>query len=62
MGILGIMQVQGRNNSLAIMPVIKYQSLRTILAFACEEGIHVYHMGVKSTFLNGDLEEEVFME
>jgi hypothetical protein len=41
---------------------MKYQSLRTILALACEEGMHVHQMDVKTAFLNGDLEEEVYME
>ena len=33
-----------------------------ILAYACSERIKVYQMDVKSTFLNGGLEEEVFIE
>ena len=41
---------------------MKYQSLRTILALACEEGMHVHQMDVKTAFLNGNLEEEVYME
>eukprot|EP00253_Pinus_taeda_P024670 PITA_24670 len=32
------------------------------LAFACSKGFNVYQMDVKSTFLNGDLKEEVYME
>jgi allantoicase len=41
---------------------MKYQSLRTILALACEEGMHIHRMDVKTAFLNGNLEEEVYME
>ena len=33
-----------------------------ILAYACSERIKVYQMDVKSTFLNGELEEEVYIE
>jgi hypothetical protein len=32
------------------------------LAFACHKRFKVYQMDVKSTFLNGDLEEEVYVE
>ena len=60
--ILGNMQVEGRDYSETFAPVMKYQSLRTILALACEEGMHVHQMDVKTAFLNGDLEEEVYME
>jgi hypothetical protein len=33
-----------------------------ILAYACSNNIKVYQMDVKSTFLNGELEEEVYIE
>jgi hypothetical protein len=33
-----------------------------ILAYACSKNIKVYQMDVKSTFLNGELEEEVYIE
>ncbi len=32
------------------------------LAYACSINIKVYQMGVKSTFLNGEFEEEVYIE
>jgi hypothetical protein len=33
-----------------------------ILAYACSKNIKVYQMDVKSVFLNGELEEEVYIE
>jgi hypothetical protein len=36
------------------------QSEELILAYACSKKIKVYHMDVKSTFLNGELESMVF--
>jgi hypothetical protein len=33
-----------------------------LLAYACSKYVKVYHMDVKSTFLNGELEEEVYIE
>jgi hypothetical protein len=32
-----------------------------LLALAAQEGWHVHHMDVKSTFLNDDLKEEVYV-
>ena len=60
--ILGNMQVEGEDYTETFAPVMKYQSLRTILALACEEGMHIHQMDVKTAFLNGDLNEEVYME
>jgi hypothetical protein len=38
------------------------EAVRLILAYACSKKIKVYHMVVKSSFLNGELEEEVYIE
>jgi hypothetical protein len=32
------------------------------LSYSCHKKFKVYQMDVKSTFLNGDLKEEVYME
>jgi hypothetical protein len=37
------------------------ESVRLLLTLAGQEGWHVYHMDIKSTFLNGDLKEEVYV-
>jgi hypothetical protein len=38
------------------------EAIKLILAYACSKRIKVYQMDVKSTFLNGELEEEVYIE
>ena len=38
------------------------EGVRTLLAYAAYKGFKVYQMDVKSTFLNGILEEEVCIE
>jgi len=43
----------------AFMPVARLEFVRVLLALAAQEGWSVHHMDVKSTFLNGDLKEEV---
>ena len=37
-------------------------TIRTVLVIAAQNKWHVYQMDVKSTFLNGYLEEEVYVE
>jgi hypothetical protein len=38
------------------------EAIRFLLAYACSKNVKVYHMDVKSAFLNGELEEEVYIE
>ena len=42
-------------------PVVRFSSIRTLLAFAVEKEMIIYQMDVKTAFLNGDLEEEIYM-
>jgi hypothetical protein len=42
-------------------PVAHMESMRLLLALAAQERWRVYHMDVKSAFLNGDLKEEVYI-
>lgn len=37
------------------------ESVRSIIAMAAHHGWIVHHMDVKSTFHNGELEEDVYM-
>ena len=43
-------------------PVVRFESIRTILSLAAKHGLKVHHMDVNSAFLNGELEEELFMK
>jgi hypothetical protein len=38
------------------------ESIRLLLAYACSKNIKVYQMDMKSTFLKGELEEEVYIK
>ena len=42
-------------------PVARFESLRTLLALATQDGLTVHQMNVTTAFLNGELEEEVYM-
>ena len=43
-------------------PIARLKGVRTLLAYAAHKGFKVYQMDVKSTFLNGILDEEVYIE
>jgi hypothetical protein len=38
------------------------EAIQFILSYACSKNIEVYQMDVKSAFLNGEHEEEVYIE
>jgi len=42
--------------------VSRYSSIRSIIAFAAQMGWKINKMDVKPTFLNGVIEEEVYIE
>jgi len=42
--------------------VSRMEAICLLLAYACSKNIKVSHMDVKSSFLNGELEEEVYIE
>jgi hypothetical protein len=58
----GYAQVEGIYFEETFAPVARMEAIRMFLAYACSKRIKVYHMDVKSTFLNGELEEEVYIE
>ena len=43
-------------------PVVKMTSIRTILSLVEVEDLHLEQLDVKTTFLHGDLEEEIYMQ
>jgi hypothetical protein len=43
-------------------PVARMEVIWLLLAYACSKNVKVYQMDVKSAFLNGELEEEVYIE
>lgn len=43
-------------------PVVRHDSIRTILSIAAVEDLEIIQLDVKTAFLNGELEEDLFME
>ena len=56
------MQQQGVDFGEVFARVARMESVRMLLAVAAQEGWLVHHMDVKSAFLNGELEEEVYVQ
>ena len=57
----GYVQQQGIDFDEVFAPVARMESVRLLLAIAAHLGWFVHHMDVKSAFLNGELEEEVYV-
>ena len=55
-------QEEGLDYGETFAPVARMEGVRTLLAYVAYKGFKVYQMDVKSTFLNGILEEEVYIE
>ena len=58
----GVSQVEGIDYDETFAPVARYTSIRAIISIATELGWKIYQMDVKTTFLNGVIEEEVYIE
>jgi len=58
----GFTQKKGVDYTETFSPVSKKDSLRIILALVAHFDLELQQMDVKTTFLNGDLEEEVYMK
>jgi hypothetical protein len=53
----GYAQIEGINFEETFALVSRMEAIHFLLAYACSKNIKVYHMDVKSSFLNGELEE-----
>ena len=58
----GYSQREGVDYGETFPPVARLEGVRTLLAYATHKGFKVYQIDVKSTFLNGILDEEVYIE
>ena len=58
----GFYQKEGIDYEETFAPVARYTSIRTILALASKMKWKLHQMHVKTSFLNGVIEEEVYIE
>ena len=57
----GISQNFGCDYDETFSPVVRAESIRALLALSTQEDMHLHQMDVQTAFLNGELQEEVYM-
>ena len=57
----GYTQRYGTDYDETFCPVVRLESIRVLMALSVQHGLHLHQIDVTTAFLNGDLEEEVFM-
>ena len=58
----GYTQVEGVDFDESFVPIARLESIRILMSIACTMNFKLYQMDVKCAFLNGCLNEEVFVE
>ena len=57
----GFSQKYGTDYDETFCPVVRLESLRTMIALAVQHGLKLHQIDVTTAFLNGKLDEEVYM-
>jgi hypothetical protein len=58
----GFSEVEGLDYNETFSPISKMNSIHLVLALATSHKWEVHHMNIKSTFLQGDLQEEIYIK
>ena len=58
----GFKQEEGINYFETYAPVVRKSTIRTLVALAVESDLEISHLDVKTAFLHGDLEEEIYVK
>ena len=54
--------MEGVDYEETLSPVVRFASIRLILAIIAHLDLELYKMDVKTAFLNGELDEEIYMD
>ena len=57
----GFQQKAGIDYSELFSPVVKLNTIRSVLSIVAVENLHLEQLDVKTVFLHGDLEEDIYM-
>ena len=57
----GFPQIAGLDFNVTYSPTIRFTSIRLILALACQYNLFLQHIDIKGAYLNGKLEEDIYM-
>jgi len=58
----GCSQQFGHDYDETFSPVVRYESIRVLLALAVRYQLKLHQMDVKTAFLNGELKEDIYMK
>ncbi|KRY07593.1 Retrovirus-related Pol polyprotein from transposon TNT 1-94, partial [Trichinella patagoniensis] len=58
----GFSQRLGEEYDETFAPVVKHETIRTLLSIAAVKSLHVQHFDVKCAYLNAELPEKLYME
>ena len=58
----GFRQKEGLDYFDTYSPVTRITSIKMLIAIASLYNLEIHHMDVKTAFLNGELNEEIYME
>jgi hypothetical protein len=58
----GYAQIEGIDFEETFFPVARMEAMCFLLDYAWSKNVKVYQMDVRSDFINGELEEEVYIE
>jgi hypothetical protein len=58
----GYTQKKGVDYEETFSPVVRFSSIHLILAMVASLNLELHQMDVKTAFLNGELDEEIFMD
>ena len=57
----GYTQIEGLDYTDMFAPITKFTTIRSLLALAAQHDLKVHQIDIKATFLNGKLEEEIYL-
>ena len=58
----GFQQLRGIDYTKVFSPVVKMTTIRLVLSIVAAENLHVEQLDVKTAFLHGDLDKDIYMQ
>ena len=58
----GFSQKYNQDYNETFCPVVRSESIRTLILLSVRNRLNLHHMVITATFLNGELDEEIYMK